>query len=112
MLPRLSLQYAGGVSIALFWLMLAQLAGDSRLMFPCLMACAAVAAWRWGWKGTLAGGVAFLLIRAAAGAPGAVLGTEAAGTAVALAAALAARRSGASGCAAAGSLAALVALLL
>jgi len=91
---------------------LAQLAGDARLMFPCLMACAALAAWRWGWKGALAGGMAFLLMRAAAGAPATVLSTEAVGTALSLAAARAARGSGPAGCAAAGSLAALAALLL
>jgi hypothetical protein len=106
------LHFAGAASIPLFWLSLAQLAGDSRLNFPCLMSCAALAAWRWGWKGAVAGGMAFLGLRAAAGAPAPVLSTEALGTALSLAAALAARRSGPAGSAAAGSLTALAALLL
>lgn len=104
--------YAGAAAVVVFWLALAWLTGDTRLIFPGVMACAAVAAWRWTWRGALAGGAAFLLSRAVAGAPPAVLFIEAAGTAMALAAALAARRSGPAGCSAAASLAALAALLL
>lgn len=109
---RLRFRFGGAAAVAVFWLLFAQLSGDARLLFPCFMACAAVAAWRWGWGGALAGGAAFLLTRAAAGTPSAVLETEAAGTALALGTALAARRGGAAACAAASSLAALAALLL
>ncbi len=100
------------LALAGFWLLLEWMTGDSRLLFPFAMTCAAAAAWRFGIAGATAGAALFLLQRAVAGAAAGVLMTEAAGSCLALGAALAARRGGPSASAAAGSLAGLAALLL
>ncbi len=104
---------AGGAAFAAaFWLAMEWLTGDPRLLFPFAMGCAGAAAWRWRWRGAAVGGSLFLLLRATAGAPAAVLQTELLGAGLALLAALAARRAGAAASVAAGSLAGLAALLL